>query len=399
MERTEPVDVIGLDRLGRSLLRVIARSEASSVVAVHGAPGSGKSEFFRRLAWLTHTARARNEPIPGIHGSVVWFDPWSWSKQGNLMSGIVAAVVRASTRPPALIERAREVVSHANRLRLDGRVDAPGAAFSGADMDPVEALADGFATLVAAAKENRAGRLLIFVDNVDRLSPELRWQLFDGLRLMMSGGADATAVLCVGREAALAAVAWHEGDIPEGSALRVLEDIFDLALTVPALDVRRIGGLLRDYLGPSEAVVRRSFGEASLQVLGTAVAHRPLGAPRFLRHLALRVMLLAEYAADARVSRELTEAQWAWVVLSERWPRFRRFMVTGGRLRWDELRRWLDSSQRVPSGRLPPGVGNLDQWLDEDRLLADYLALHAPALVEEADGVFWLENLLLAAGL
>ena len=46
--------------------------------------------------------------------------------------------------------------------------------------------------LVRGVKESRPGRLLIFVDAVDRLSPELRWQLFDGLRLLLRGGADAT---------------------------------------------------------------------------------------------------------------------------------------------------------------------------------------------------------------
>ena len=397
MERVGQQDVIGLDRLARSLLRVVARSEPAGMVAVHGAPGSGKAEFFRRLAWLTHSSRSRGEPIPGLHGAVVWFDPWAWSKQGNLLAGLIAAVVRSAPRPQLHLDRARQLVSEIQRLRLDGRpAEGPGAAFSGADSDPVDALSDGFAHLVRGVKESRPGRLLIFVDAVDRLSPELRWQLFDGLRLLLRGGADATAMLCVGREAALGAVRFHEGDIEERSALRILEDLVDLSITVPTLDVRRIGTLLREYLGPAEAAVVSSFGPDAIRALSAAVAHRPLGSPRFLRRLALRVALLADYAAESRAAREFTEAQWAWVILSVRWPTFRRFMVRGGRVRWEELRGWL--GPRGGSGRERP-TGELGVWLGQDRVLADYMRLHAQGFSDDVEGIFWLESLLLASGL
>ena len=394
MERQGQQDVIGLDRLGRSLLRVIARSDPAGIVAVQGAPGSGKEEFFRRMAWLNHTARSRGEPIPGLHGAVVWYDPWAWSKQGNLLAGLIAAVVRTSTRPASVMERARELVANLNRLRLDGRAaEGPGAAFSGADSDPVDGLADGFAALVHQVKDARPGRLLLFIDQVDRLSPELRWQLLDGLRLMLRSGADATAIVCIGREAALQAIRFHEGDIPEISAIHALDEHLDLAITVPPLDVRRISALLREYLGPGEKIVRAAFGDDAIRSLSAAVAHRPLGAPRFLRRLSLRVNLLAEYAADARARRELTEAQWAWIILSERWPTFRRFMVRGGRSRWEELRGWVQ-------GPTAPGeAGDLGRWLADDPVLADYMRLHAKGLHEGADGIFWLENLMLASGL
>jgi hypothetical protein len=160
--------------------------------------------------------------------------------------------------------------------------------------------------------------------------------------------------------------------------------------------VRRIGTLLREYLGPSEETIARSFGAESILTLSAAVAHRPLGSPRFLRRLSLRVTLLAEYAAEVRAARVLSEAQWAWIILSERWPRFRSFMVSGGRVRWEELRVWLSATQGGGDGR---SAGALGAWLEDDRFLADYLRLHARGIAEDGEGIFWLEGILLASGL
>jgi hypothetical protein len=289
-----------------------------------------------------------------------------------------------------------------SRLRFDGKQpEGAGMAFGGTDSDPVEQLAEGFAALVQAAKGGRSGRLLVFVDELDSLAPPLRWQLFDGLRLLMRARPDLTAVLSVGRESALSAIRFREGDIPEASAVRELEEIIDLAITVPSLEVRRIGTLLREYLGTSEVVVRKSFGNESITMLSAGVAHRPLGAPRFLKRLSCRVVLLAEFALEVRAVRELSEAQWAWVIVSERWPEFRRFMIRGGRERWLDLKHAMIRLSARNDGKAPPPAGGATilKWLEGDLILADYLRLHAEGFEKDAEGIFWLENLMLTAGL
>lgn len=394
-------DVTGQDRLARSVLRVLGRMPTASMIAVHGAPGSGKSEFFRRLAWLAHGAgrSGRGEEIPGLYPAVVWYDPWAWSKQGNVISGLVAALTRSALNPAQMQDRARDIIGTLARLRLDGsRIEGPTTAFSGLEADPLEQAIEGFRDLVLMAKGGRDGRMLIFVDGLDHLSPSLRMQTLDGLRLLLVGQPEASVVVCVGRQAANAAI-WHrDGERDEGSAERALDSIFDLRVTVPGLDVRRIGLLLREQLGPHEAVVRRAFGPSALAGLSTAVAHRPLGAPKMLQRLAWRVHLLAEYTHEMRANRELTEAQWAWVVVSERWPAFRRFMIRGGRDRWAGLKQVCTAfaTKKVPPGGLRPEIVT---QLEGDLLLADYLRQHADGFERETEAILWLENLLLAAGL
>jgi hypothetical protein len=370
-------DVLGQDRLARSLLRVVGRMPPASLIAVHGAPGSGKSEFFRRLAWLAHVGgrASRTDTFPGILPAVVWYDPWAWSKQGGVLAGVVAAVTRSAPHPARLQDKARDIVSNLGKLQLDGRTDhGQTTAFSGLEADPIEAVVHGFVELVEMAKGGRKGRLLIFIDQMDRLSPELRLQVIDGVRLLLLAQPQVSFLLCVGRKAALTAIQHREGPISEEAASHELGALLDLSVTVPGLDVRRIGSLL------------------------AAVAHRPLGVPRLLRRLAWRVQLVAEYAQEIGVNRELTEAQWAWVIVSERWPEFRRFMIRGGRDRWVGLKQVAAaySSKKLPPGGLRPEIV---QRLEEDLLLADYLRLHADGFERDAEGIFWLETLLRAAGL
>ena len=407
--KTAQEDVIGQDRLARSLLRVITRMPAGSIVAVHGAPGSGRDEFVRRLAWLAGPGRSRTGDVPaGLHPEVLWLDVWSWCKQGHVLSGLVAAVANAIRQPGPSRERARELAGSVSRMRFDGTMpDVPGPAFGSRSVDPVADIARAFSGFVDKVRDPRGGRLLMVIDGAEWLTPGGRWQLIDGMRAVLVHQPEIAMVLSIGREAAIEALKSHHGDMVEASAVRILDDLFDLSVTVPNLEVRRIGTLLREYIGNAEATVRRSFGRDALTGLSAGVAHRPLGSPRFLRRLAWRTVLLAEFAAELRAQRVLSEAQWAWVIISERWPDFRRFMIRGGRKRWVELARAV---QRMKTGQADrtgilekdsteSGESSIAQWLSEDLILNDYLRLHAEGFARDGEGIFWLENLMLAAGL
>lgn len=401
-------DVFGQDRLVRSLLRVVARVPAGAVVGVHGAPGSGRDEFVRRVAWLAGPGRGRSEAVAGIHPRVVWFDAWSWCKQGHVATGVVAATAADIPRGNQAFEKALELGMTVARMQYDGGVpETPGVALNTSEIDPVAAVGQDFARVVEVIRGGRSGRIVLVVDGADRLAPAGRRVLLDSLRVLLSASPELVAIISIGQESALDALRDSGVEMDDTSARRVLEDLFDLSITVPNLEVRRIGTLLRDYIGPAESTVRRSFGREALTGITAAVAHRPLGSPRFLQRLAWRTVLLAEFAAEIRATRVLSEAQWAWVIISERWPDFRRFMIRGGRQRWVELARAVQSMQsgkpdlvsvRGPGGPVPLRSG-IGAWLEGDLILADYLRLHAEGFARDGEGIFWLENLMLAAGL
>jgi hypothetical protein len=386
-------ELVGLDRLARSLSHQLGRMPAGGMVAVHGAPGSAKRDFLRRLSSVV---QASGREI-GLYPELVWFDAWSWSKQGHVLAGLVSRVARMGPGGVAMQERARDVVAQVNRLTLDGTMaQGPGPAFNEGELDPAERLQRGFSTLVTAANAGRGGRLVICVEGLDRLRPVVRWEALDGLRMLLQGGPDVTVLVSIGREAVAMAVRDHEGQLHAQSVDRVLGDLFDLSVTVPPLEVRRIGSMVQRVLGEHEAVVREVFGPDAVTGLSAAVAHRPLGAPRFVFRLGQRVLMLAEYARQAQQVRELTEAQWCWVIVSERWPAFRRLMIRGGRRRWAALRQAVAAGEQAYGALADDAVRT---HLEGDPILADYLRLHADGFERDSEGIVWLDNLMLQAGL
>lgn len=392
-------DLLGQDRLTRAFLRVLTRMAPGSLIAVHGAPGSGKTDFLRRMATLA------SDPALGgataFAPNVVWYDPWAFAKEGHILAGLLSNIAASVARPtPYILERARDVSNYLSKMQFGtGMAPGFGSLLAEGHIDPIDRVHTGFIGLVEAVKGGSPGRLLVLVDGLDDLSPPLRFLFIDGVRLLLHSGADVTVVLSIGREAALAAIRAREGEIPETSAARALDELVDLTLTVPNLDARRIVHLLRRYLGDGEAVVLHSFGEVALQGIGTAVSYRPLGAPRFLQRLAVRLVLLAEFMAEMRVSRELSDAQWAWIVLSERWPEFRRFVIRGGHERWRDLRRAIGLIATGVGDQPTSGVLAVIEWLKQDPILAEYLRGYADSFDRDAEAIFWVENLLLSAGL
>ena len=397
----ESEDLVGLDRLARAFARQIARMPTPALIAVHGAPGSAKRDFLRRFGSLLSDPRSLDlQPGQELFPELVWFDAWSYSKQGNVLAGLVSRLARYGPGGTAMQERARDVIAQLNRIDLsDENPESPGPAFTDGEMEPVERLQRGFAGLVHTVRAGRPGKVIVCVAGLDRLRPDVRWQILDGLRLMVGESADVAILVSIGSQAVSMAARHAEGDLPGASIEQVLTDLFDLSITVPSLEVRHIGSMLQRHLGADEALLRKAFGSDAVRGLAAAVAHRPLGSPRLIYRLVQRVLLLAEYAVESRNSRELTEAQWCWVIVSERWPDFRRFMIRGGRRRWSALAIAVGALASTKSYGTGGSEGEIGSLLQADPILSEYLKLHADGFERDADGILWLENLLLASGL
>jgi len=385
-------DVLGQDRLARSLLRTMGRLPPGSVVGLYGAPGSGKEQLLLRMAWILQKERTRLTWDPGysVNSNYAWFNPWADPRGGDVMAGLVAALARSGPGIATHLDAARDA-AHAFEALQTGA----GAGRS----DPIETARGALARLVLSVKRNQPGRMLAMVDGADHLAPATRLKLLEGLRLAMTRSVDLTVIVALGRESAVEAIRSREPTISEESASRSLEDLLDMIVTTPSVDTQRVGALLRVALEPFEARVVEAFGDNAIHGLTAAATNPTLATPRFLERLALRVGHLAEFALETRNARVLTDAQWAWVIVSERWSEFRRFMIRGGRARWTELQ---DVVAQLAGGVHRPTLSVrplLMERLQQDPLLAAYLRLHGEGFERDVQGIFWLETLLLAAGL
>lgn len=390
-------DPLGLDRMARALLRTVVRLPKGSVVLVQGAPGSGKDQLLLQCAALLRNARHTvGFDAMSPAGPWAWYNPWLFQKNGNILAGLVVTL-GTRTDTPMGKERARDIINHLNRMHFgDDMPSTTGTSLDGTYVNPVERVRRSFSTLIEALKAGSQGRALVFIQDLDLLRPDARLLLLEGLRLMATSDADVTFVVAMGRKSALEAIRAREGAISDGDAEHCLAQLVDLALTVPPLHPDRVDTLLRARLQGSEALIRRAFGPDGLDALIAAARDPAMGQPRVVERLAGRVTLLSELVAGTSAARELSEAQWSWIVVGERWPDFRRFMLRGGRQRWAAFRQALGASTVQGAEDLAPDVG---QWLRRDPLLADYMRRYGPELEREADSVYWLEGILLAAGL
>ena len=390
-------DILGQDRIALSLLRTIEQLGNGSMVAVFSEPGAGGDLFLKRLAWMLSGGRKRARLRSGtLLPSPAWYDPWLATPNRSPLTGLAGALAQSAINPQGATDRASDFIAQLNRLQNEQTSGSAGGMRPGGEL-PMVRVQRSFQQLVSTARGGRSGRLVLFLSNLDRITAVRRWELLEGLALLLDGGAEISVVMALDAADLRASLRSRDVHTDEDHMRLMSERLFDLTLEIPPLGVRRISTLLRRYVGESEEILQQSFGRDALNRLSVAVAHEPLGSPRFLKQLAVRALMLAEFAQEARGSKPLTEAQWAWVIVSQRWPELRTYMHTTAR--WAELRQtliWLQKSDRNPREMVR---SSLVKKLESEPNLYRYLRTQAEGFEKDTDGLLWIEGLLRAAGL
>jgi hypothetical protein len=380
-----------------SLLRTLEHLGHGSMIAIFGKPGAGSDFFMKRLAWMLSGGRQRARlRTSSLLPNPAWYDSWLATPNRSPLTGLAGAIAQSALNPQGATDRASDFITQLNRLHNEQTSGAAGGMRPGGEL-PMVRVQRSFKQMVNVARGGRSGRLVLFLSNLDRITALRRWELLEGLALLLEGGAEVSVVMSLDPVDLQSSLRARDPHIDADQCRLVCDRIFDLTLEIPPLGVRRISTLLRRYVGESEEIIQQSFGRDSVNRLSVAVAHEPLGSPRFLRLLAVRALMLAEFAQEARGSKPLTEAQWAWVVVSQRWPQLRTYMHTTAR--WAELRQtliWLQKSDRNPREMVR---SSLVRTLESDPDLYRYLRIQAEGFENETDGLLWIEGLLRAAGL
>jgi hypothetical protein len=390
-------DILGQDRMALSLLRTIEQLGNGTMIAVHSEPGAGGDIFLKRLAWMLSGGRQRSRLRTGaLLPNPAWYDPWLSTPNRSPLTGLAGALAQAAINPQGASDRASDFIAQLNRLDNEQTSGAAGGMRPGGEL-PMVRVQRAFEQLVITSRGGRSGRQVLFLTSMDRISTTRRWELLEGLALLLDSGVELSVVMALDPADLRSSLRARDPEASDDHLRLMGERMFDLSIAIPPLGVRRISTLLRRYVGESEEILQQSFGPTALNRLSVAVAHEPLGSPHFLKKLAARVLMLAEFAQEARGGRTLTEAQWAWVVLSQRWPELRSYMHTTAR--WAELRQtliWLQKSDRNPREMVR---SSLVKKLEADPSLYRYLHIQAEGFESDTDGLLWVEGMLRAAGL
>ncbi len=257
-------DLLGHEAALETLLTAVRSLRPPACVALYGSWGSGKTTLLRRAQreWT------RPPEGGGTPGRAVWFDPWEYEGQDDLLIPLMAALMRAvgeerrvdPARAKRLIEGAAKVtLALAVRFGtafafggLGGEVLGQLAPLAGlapeklAELfgekeglrDEVERVKGEFAGLVRTLQEDRPGPLVFFLDDLDRCLPDSTVALIEGVKLLMCSETDCPVVFVFALDRQIVGEAIRQR-YPGSSAYtgeNYLEKIFDLSLEVPSVD-------------------------------------------------------------------------------------------------------------------------------------------------------------------
>jgi CheY-like chemotaxis protein len=186
----ETHDPLGFDGTASDLSDLILSSSASTpfTLGIEAGWGSGKSSLMRRIE-----QRLRIEPKV----STVWFNAWT-APPGEVLEGLIKSVL--DQMDPNVLRRALRSKRVGKGVRIAGRAVAGllrmdkvvDEIWETVSVDPRarnemrELMQEAMADWMSAGRGVQAGRLLVvFVDDLDRCSPENVFQVFEAMKLYL----------------------------------------------------------------------------------------------------------------------------------------------------------------------------------------------------------------------
>lgn len=376
----QPGDPLGQDPAIRTLVNTLQRIPTPACIALYGSWGAGKSTVLHSAA-----KRWKNDKL----GPVVWFDPWEYERQDDLLTPFLFHIVDQLGLSGARLERAKALAGSILKVlvSLTARVGlayatagisevakaaaAPFDKFKPEDFaqyftehkeyqDAVKSTKLRFAELVALGiEEFRATnqelpsgsdpRVAIYIDDVDRCLPDNVVALIEGIKLLLAGdGVTPQLVADESKKASNKAVFVFALDRQiVGEAIRArypnstlytgenyLEKIFDVSLEVPPARADGIKQLITDCLQDGDRLNRLTkpfeSTENGLELLVGVLSQPVFANPRVIKRVLNRLDLL--FADDERRSKvagirdaKLAKRFVAWAAGAERFRTFRHF--------------------------------------------------------------------------
>lgn len=381
-------------------------------VLVAGDWGSGKSSLM--LSAYNRIRQKVTDAQPPC--AAIWFEAWHYERMGSLLPMLIHAIFEASPdhvrKSVFRREEARKIVHVACALfgrvavgrlltgdesnkAFMGLLDGTGAralyddatvfgrADAGLGSDPIKAFRESVSKLLRDAWPDEAAPYpVVFVDDLDRCSPEGMVELIDAIRLLVSGATELGCrfVVALDRDVAVDALSRRFAGLSRFDGNRYLEKVFPLCLHVANPSADDVRTLVRNFLEPegdgegqpkAGALIDHDDQDTLAEVLRESM----FANPRLIKRCVDRLHVLKQLETwtstapadpvpfqtttrqgttahpDPSIGGAQLDSQRAlvqWLAASERWPLLRRIARSHGDDFWQQLTRYLnDDSGRA----------------------------------------------------
>jgi len=380
-------DPLGFDQMAEDLAQLVFASARSTpfTLGIEASWGAGKSSLMRRL-------EERVGADPDV--STVWFNAWT-AQEGEVLQGLIKSVLDAMD--PNVLRRALRNKRVGKGLRIAGRAVA-GALRMDKVVDEIwdkvsvdprarnemrELMEQAMQDWIGKRPDVGPGRMLVvFVDDLDRCSPENVFQVFEAMKLYLDA---AGFVFVVGYDRNIISDAiLHEKKYGEATKSQdYIEKIVQIVHRIGPPDEDQAKALLNAYTHAS--LTTKYFEDSARPVVIERNARNPRRIKRFINGFIL------EYGLDPEWERFGPVTLIHVLILYMYFPDFARLM--NDRSHHDPIGEFLEYRQVRDTLRLLPRTAEEPTQEPDDlelvrKVFGDHgLAVHLPMTSGALDGL------------
>ena len=288
-------DLLNREEHVKGFCGMLTGAETPFVVSLDGGWGTGKTAFVKMCAaWLRSEAESSQQPV-----DVVEFNAWIEGYSGSARADLVDAVTSQIVNPK--VEALKQVVTD---LLIGGAEAASGGALKHLfkKSDSLRATVAKFkASLEDLAHCNR-GRLIVFVDELDRCRPDYALDVLETVRHLFDVPG-VCVVLATNREALDQSVRSLYGPAQDGE--RYMRRFVDQAVRLPSLSDDQITAYLRhlyEETGLSARFIDEGHTKAIFELFVASEARAPRDIEQAVHRVAVVLASIPTAQPDLRAS-------------------------------------------------------------------------------------------------
>lgn len=292
-------DTLGVLKYIKGLASFIEKCDTPMSIALQGDWGTGKTSFINSI---------RNELDNNKKINTLYFNTWQYSQFNmsnnlytsfiNSISQLIGEEFRKTDKDESklhvfnnnLLKLTKSVLYEAvrNYAKIDfEKIEGDYFESIREQMKAVQDLKDSFSKLVEMITKNN-GRLVIFIDDLDRLSPEIAVELLEVIKLFLDVK-NCVFVLAIDYDVVVSGVRKKFGqEMSEEKCKSFFDKIIQLPFRMP-VETYKLNNMIRNALKESIVTNDKYINELSMFLINTLGAN-----PRTFKRLANSFLLINE---------------------------------------------------------------------------------------------------------